>query len=177
MLRPYQQGDEIDFMRLLQDNTCALNPVFGGRLARVRVLDDARLQVSQLRTEWDNRKAFDFGVWVRDTQEYIGDIALRNLDHLVPKAELGLYFTNWPATRQYAMEALQAAVKFAFHTLHLNKVYLRCTATNPCYGELAEEFGFLKEGVIRNDYRGVDSEELLDLTYYGLTRQDYEQIQ
>lgn len=177
ILRPYQQGDESDFMRLLQENSSILNPAFGGRLARVRVLDDARVQVRQLRTEWDNRKAFDFGVWVKATNEYIGDIALKNLDHRVPKAELGLYFTNWPAIREQAMEALQAILKFAFHTLQLNKVYLRCTASNLCYGDLVEELGFLKEGVIRNDFRGADSDELLDLYYYGITRQDYEHLQ
>lgn len=177
ILRPYKEGDENDFMRLLQENASILNPAFGGRLARVRALDDARAQVRQLRTEWDNRKVFDFGVWIKDSEEYIGDIALKNLDHRVPKAELGLYFTSWPDTKELALEALHTILNFAFHALHLNKVYMRCTATNLCYGELVEEFGFLKEGVIRSDYRGADSDELLDLNYYGITRQDFEQIE
>lgn len=177
VLRPYQEGDESDFMRLLQENSSILTPAFGGRLARVRVLDDARTQVKQLRTEWDNRKVFDFGVWSKHSNEYIGDIALKNLDRRVPKAELGLYFTNWPETKELAIEALQAILRFAFQTINLNKVYLRCTASNLYYGELVEDFGFMKEGIIRSDYRGVDSEELLDLSYYGMTREDYEQKQ
>ncbi|WP_299825577.1 GNAT family protein [uncultured Pontibacter sp.] len=177
LLRPYQEGDENDFMRLLQENSSILNPAFGGRLARVRALDDARIQVKQLRTEWENRKVFDFGVWLKEEHEYIGDIALKNLDHRVPKAELGLYFTSWPDTRELALEALQAILTFAFDTLALNKVYLRCTASNLYFGELAEDSGFLKEGLIRSDYKGADSEELLDLSYYGMTRQDYEQRQ
>lgn len=174
LLRPYQEGDERDFMRLLQENTSILNPAFGGRLARVRALDDARTQVRQLRTEWDNRKVFDFGVWLKNSEEYIGDVAVKNLDHRVPKAEVGLYFANWPDTKELASEALQAVLHFAFHTLALNKLYLRCTASNAYYGSLAEECGFAKEGLIRNDYRGADSDELLDLSYYGITRQDYE---
>lgn len=174
ILRPYQEGDENDFMRLLQENASILNPAFGGRLARVRALDDARAQVKQLRTEWDNRKVFDFGVWTKTDHTYIGDIALKNLDHRIPKAELGLYFTSWPDTREPAMEALHAILKFAFDTLPLNKVYMRCTAANLCYGELVEDIGFQKEGIIRSDYRGADSDELLDLNYYGMTRPDYE---
>ncbi|GAB3198704.1 RimJ/RimL family protein N-acetyltransferase [Pontibacter aydingkolensis] len=177
ILRPYQEGDESDFMRLLQENAAILNPAFGGRLARVRALDDARTQVKQLRTEWDNRKVFDFGVWMKPSKEYIGDIALKNLDHRIPKAELGLYFTSWPDTREQAIEALQAILKFAFDTLALNKVYMRCTASNLCFGELVEDIGFLKEGVMRSDYKGADSDELLDLIYYGMTRQDYEHMQ
>jgi [ribosomal protein S5]-alanine N-acetyltransferase len=178
LLRPYQEGDEGDFMRLLQENTSIiLNPAFGGRLARVRVLDDARVQVRQLRTEWDNRKVFDFGIWIKATNEYIGDIALKNFDHQIPKAETGLYFTNKSGTDNLAIEALQAILKFAFNTLTLNKVYLRCTASNSCYGDIVESCGFLKEGIIRSDFRGADSDELLDLSYYGITRQDFEQLQ
>lgn len=177
LLRPYQEGDESDFMRLLQENPTILNPAFIGRLARVRVLDDARTQVKQLRTEWDNRKMFDFGVWLKEGKNYIGDITLKNLNHRVPKAEVALYFSDWDSTSQLAREGLQAVLRFAFDTLKLNKVYMRCTVSNACYGELAESCGFVKEGVLRKDFKGADSEELLDLIYYGMTREDYELTQ
>ncbi|MFD3000260.1 GNAT family N-acetyltransferase [Pontibacter toksunensis] len=173
-LRPYQEGDESDFMRLLKENTAYLNPAFAGRLARVRVLEDARTQVRQLRTEWENRRTFDFGVWQKEDNVYIGNVALKNLDRSVPKAELGLYFTQWPDNKILAQEALQAVLRFAFDSLKLNKLYMRCTNANESYGALAEKSGFLKEGVLRNDYRGGDSDELLDLSYYGLTREDFE---
>lgn len=177
LLRPYQDGDERDFMRLLQENMAYLSPAFPGRLSRVRVLDDARSQVQQLRTDWDNRRTFEFGVWQKQDNHYIGDIALKNLDRSVPKAEVGLYFDGWPATRQLAQEALDEVIRFAFGPLGLNKVYLRCTTANESYGSLAESCGFRKEGVLRCDHRGADSDELLDLTYYGLTRQDFESKQ
>ncbi len=178
LLRPYQEGDESDFMRLLKENSSIiLNPAFSGRSVRVCVLDDARIQVKQLRTEWDNRKVFDFGVWLKTTNEYIGDIALKNLDHQIPKAEIGLYFTNKPGIHDLTIEALHAILKFAFNTLILNKVYFRCTPFNACHGELVESCGFIKEGIIRSDYRGADSDELLDLSYFGITRHDYEQMQ
>ncbi|ARS37471.1 GNAT family N-acetyltransferase [Pontibacter actiniarum] len=177
VLRPYQEGDESDFMRLLQENTAYLPPAFAGRLARVRALDDARSQVQQLRTDWDNRRTFDFGVWQKEDKSYVGNIALKNLDRSIPKAELGLYFTEWPATRDVAFEALQKVLGFAFGPLGMNKVYLRCTQANESFGQVAEGCGFMKEGVLRCDYRGADSDELLDLSYYGMTRQDFEQAQ
>ena len=177
LLRPYQEGDESDFMRLLQENIDYLSPAFAGRLARVRVLEDARTQVRQLRTEWDNRRTFDFGVWLIEDGSYIGNIALKNLDRTIPKAELGLYFTEWPSNKTLAQEALQAVLQFAFDSLKMNKVYMRCTNTNESYGALAEDNGFVKEGVLRSDYRGADSNELLDLSYYGITRGDFEATQ
>lgn len=176
-LRPYQEGDEQDFMRLLQENSPYLDPAFSGRLARVRVLEDARTQVRQLRTDWDNRRTFDFGVWRKEDQQYIGDIALKNLDRSIPKAELGLYFTDWPGTWQLAQEALEAVLQFAFDSLGMNKIYLRCTGTNESFGKLALSCGFQKEGVLRHDFRLSDADELLDLSYYGLTRPDFEQAQ
>jgi [ribosomal protein S5]-alanine N-acetyltransferase len=175
LLRPYQEGDEADFMRLIQETQYILNPAFDGRLARVKALDDARSQVQQLRTAWDNRRTFDFGVWLKKTDSYIGNIAIKNLDHKIPKAEIALYFTAWPETKDYAQEALQHIIKFAFDTMALNKVFIRCTPTNEYYGDLALNCGFVKEGTFRNDFRGSDSDELLDLTYYGMTRPDYEE--
>lgn len=177
LLRPYQEGDESAFMRLLQESTAYLNPAFAGRLARVRVLEDARTQVRQLRTEWDNRRTFDFGVWQKEDNAYIGNVALKNLDRSIPKAELGLYFNQWPDNVKLAEEALQAVIRFAFDSLKMNKLYMRCTNANESYGALAEKNGFLKEGVLRNDYRGAGSDVLLDLSYYGLTREDFETTQ
>ena len=68
-------------------------------------------------------------------------------------------------------------LQFAFDSLKMNKVYMRCTTANESYGALAADSGFLKEGVLRNDYRVSDSDELLDLNYYGLTRGDFEATQ
>ncbi|QCR23390.1 GNAT family N-acetyltransferase [Pontibacter sp. SGAir0037] len=175
LLRPYQEEDASDFFRLIHESSDTLNPAFGGRLNRVKALEDARTQVQQLRTYWDNRKMFDFGVWQKSDEAYIGDIALKNFDHTVPKAEIGLYFNHWPASKASAKESLELMLRLAFETIALNKVYIRCTLTNLFYGELAESCGFLKEGLLRSDYKGVDSDELFDVIYYGMTRKDYEQ--
>ncbi|WP_162427651.1 GNAT family N-acetyltransferase [Pontibacter pudoricolor] len=174
ILRPYQEGDENDFMRVLHENSDILNPAFSGRIVRVKALEDARIQMQQLRTDWDNRKTFDFGVWIKSDNTYLGDIALKNVDHKVPKAEIGLYFTGWPETKELVQEALQTILNFAFDILQLNKVYIRCTASNRFYGELAKDNGFVEEGTLRSDFKGTDSEELHDLTYFGMTRDDFE---
>ncbi|MBC5774027.1 GNAT family N-acetyltransferase [Pontibacter sp. KCTC 32443] len=176
ILRPYQEGDENDFMRVLQENSHTLYPAFSGRIARVKALEDARIQMQQLRTDWDNRKTFDFGVWAKADNNYLGDIALKNVDHKIPKAEIGLYFSGWPETKELVQEALQSIIRFAFDALHLNKVYIRCTTNNKFYGELALENGFVEEGTLRSDFRGLDSNELHDLTYFGMTRKDFESI-
>jgi len=176
ILRPYQEGDESDFMRVLLENPDNLYPAFSGRIARVKVLEDARLQMQQLRTDWDNRKTFDFGVWTKADNTYLGDIALKNVDYKIPKAEIGLYFTGWPETKELVQEALQTILRFAFDTLQLNKVYIRCTSNYKVYGELAKENGFIEEGTLRSDFRGLDSDELHDLTYFGMTRQDFERL-
>ncbi len=174
ILRPYEEGDENDFMRVIQENPDNLHPAFSGRIARVKALEDARMQMQQLRTDWDNLKTFDFGVWTKTDNAYLGDIALKNVDHKIPKAEIGLYFTGWPETKAIVQEALQTILDFAFEQLQLNKVYIRCTANNKFYGELALENGFIEEGTLRSDFRGSDSEELHDLTYFGMTRDDFE---
>ncbi|PKV66674.1 GNAT family N-acetyltransferase [Pontibacter ramchanderi] len=174
VLRPYAEGDEQEFMQLIHEDTSALSPAFTGRVARVRVLEDARIQLAQMRTDWDNRKQFDFGVWLRESNTYIGDITLKNIDRSIPKAEAALYFSSWSEMLNLAEEAFKAVLHFAFEDMKLNKVYLRCTHYNNACAQLAESCGFVKEGVLRSDFKGADSEELLDLSYYGMTRDDYE---
>ncbi|MCC9137213.1 GNAT family N-acetyltransferase [Pontibacter silvestris] len=134
------------------------------------------MQVMQLQTEWNNHQVFDFGVWLKSIYSYIEDVALKNFAHRVPKAEIGVCFTCWPNTRAYAQEALLAVVDFAFNMLSLNKVYLRSTLFNKLYGKLAEDCGFVQEGILRSDYCGADSDELLYLIYYAMTRMDFEQM-
>lgn len=175
LLRPYEEGDEQEFMHLILENASILSPAFSGRGARVRVLEDARIQLAQLRMDWDNRKQFDFGVWLKESSTYIGDITLKNIDRSVPKAEAALYFTSWPEITNLAQEAFRAILSFAFEDLLLNKVYMRCTHYNVACSQVAENCGFRKEGLLRSDFRGADSDELLDLNYYGMTRDDYEQ--
>ena len=125
LLRPYEDGDEQEFMRLIQENASALCPAFAARLARVRALDDARSQLAQLRTDWDNRKQFDFGVWLKESGTYIGDITLKNFDRSIPKAEVAHYFRGWPEMNSLAQEAFRAVLGFEFEDLQLTKVELR----------------------------------------------------
>lgn len=176
LLRPYAEGDEQEFMQLLLDKATELAPAYTGRATRVRALDDARAQVAQLRTDWDNRKEFSFGAWLKSPYTYMGDISLKNIDRSVPKAEAALYFKEWPDMAGIAEEALQAVLTFAFDTLQINKVYMRCTEQNELCCKVAESCGFVSEGVLRSDFKGADSEDLLDLSYYGITRTDYEQL-
>ncbi|MDX5347433.1 MAG: GNAT family N-acetyltransferase [Hymenobacteraceae bacterium] len=175
ILRAYQEGDEGDFFQVLIENKDRLDPASSGRLGFIKMLDDARIKIKQLQTDWNARKLFSFGIWLKDSNTYIGDITLKNIDLSIPKAEVGFYIDNSYTGKGYAAEALKVIIAFAFNNLKLNKLYGRCTEQNTPCSLLFEHAGFMQEGYIRQDIWSKDNSKLLDLYYYGMTRAEFDQ--
>jgi len=171
-LRPYQEADTEAFYKVIQKNKQRLAPVFPGRVRQVTSLDQARRFVLHFKADWLLGKTFAFGVWRQDTAQYIGDISLRNTDKSIPKAEIGYYLDAAAEGNGYGAEMLQTIIRFAFESLHLNKLFIRTSLHNVRSHALAERCGFLREGLIRKDFCD-DQKQLVDIYYYGLTRLDY----
>jgi RimJ/RimL family protein N-acetyltransferase len=172
-LRPYQETDTEPFYKIIQKNKQRLAPVFPGRVRQVTSLDQARRFVLQFKADWLLGKIFAFGVWRQDTAQYIGDISLRNTDKSIPKAEIGYYLDANAEGKGYGAEMLETIIRFAFEVIHLNKIFIRTSLHNVRSHALAERCGFLREGLIRQDFCD-DKKQLVDIFYYGLTRSDYE---
>ncbi len=87
----------------------------------------------------------DDGIWLP-----IGDIELSNIDWRVRQAELGIVIgdkTCWG--KGYGGRAMKLMVDYAFHSLNLNRVYLRVFETNLRGIKAYDKVGFVKEGVLR----------------------------
>jgi RimJ/RimL family protein N-acetyltransferase len=175
-LRPYREEDAADFFQLIQANEARLAPAFPGRVRITHNLDECRRLLLQFKSDWLLGQVYAFGIWEKESQAYIGDISLKNFDRSVPKAEIGYYLDLQAEGRGYGTQMLQLLVRFAFEELHLNKVYLRSAIDNRRSYALAERCGFQREGLMHQDFRD-NQQKLVDIYYYGLTRQDYHQQQ
>ena len=176
LLRPYHEGDTPAFYKLIKENKQRLVPVFPARIRQVFSLDEARRFLLQFKADWLLGKSYAFGVWRQDTNQYIGDISLKNLDKSIPKAEIGYYLDAGAEGYGYGAEMLATITRFAFEDVHLNKVFLRTSLHNARSYALAEKCGFRREGLLRQDFRD-DRKQLIDVYYYGLTRSDYNNLQ
>ena len=83
-----------------------------------------------------------FGIWHRQTGEYLGDISLKPNWTPPVTLEIGYYLAAAAEGQGYAREALAAAAAFGFESLHAKRLLIRCRPDNPRSLAVAEAVGF-----------------------------------
>jgi diamine N-acetyltransferase len=81
------------------------------------------------------------------TWKLIGSLAFDHIDWRVAAAEFGIVIGDKSYWNQgYGTEAVRLLVRFGFHTLNLNRIFLRVYETNPRAIRAYEKAGFTSEG-------------------------------
>lgn len=114
-----------------------------------------------------------FGIFLQENERLIGYIELDGI--LWNHGSCGAsYLIGEQAQRGkgYAAEALQLALKFAFHELNLYRITLTIFSYNKVSIALAEKLGFVREGAFR-EHISRDGQRY-DMLLYGLLRPEWE---
>lgn len=110
-----------------------------------------------------------FAVYLKDTDEHIGNIALQEIDRRNGKAEIAYLFGEkqyWG--RGYAREASVLLLSLVFDTLKLHRVHFGTHIDNVAMRRLGESLGFVHEGTRRHDQ--FKHGKYNDVVVYGLVR-------
>ena len=118
------------------------------------------------------RRELFYFVLVRNQQEIIGNITVKNIEWTVPKGELSYFIDQDYEGKGYISLALHWVVKHCFETLALEKLYVRIAPDNIPSKKVVRKHGFSREGLLRQEYRTGEG-ALVDVEYYGLLRSDY----
>lgn len=104
----------------------------------------------------------------------IGTMALYHIDNANRKAEFGrvLLADERFSGKGFAYEALELILAYAFKRLMLNRLYLEVFANNESAIRLYEKCGFIREGLLREDYS--NGQEYLDVTLMSILKRDYD---
>lgn len=111
-----------------------------------------------------------FGIHVDD--RHIGNIKLGPINAYHAYADLSYFIGDrdqWG--RGYASEAISIVTRFAFSTVGLHRVQAGLYASNLASARALEKAGFLREGALVDQLRGVDGWE--DHVWYGLNRENW----
>lgn len=97
-----------------------------------------------------------------------GAVRVKNIDADDRKAEIGYFIGGEFAGKGIVSNAVRAVLAYCFASLQLNRIELRCAATNDRSIRLAERLGFRREGLLRQGecLHGVFVDQLV----YGLLR-------
>lgn len=101
------------------------------------------------------------------TKNIAGAIIFKDVDWTIPKCELGFFMDQQFEGNGLMTKSLLLVIDFCFREAKLNKLFLRISPENLSSIRVAEKTGFMKEGIIRNDFKTGDG-KLKDLIYFGL---------
>jgi len=103
--------------------------------------------------EEKRRSRSDLILAVFEGESYAGNVGLHELDAVNDNARLGMILRQEAWGRGIGGEALLGLMDHAFASMGLYKLYLNVFTTNEKGIHLYEKLGFLREGVMRSEYK------------------------
>jgi RimJ/RimL family protein N-acetyltransferase len=97
-------------------------------------------------------------------------VEVRDIDREHSQAELSFWLAPKLWGRGCMSEAVQAALRYGFDELGLNRLYAYHMERNPASGRVLEKNGFRREGLLRQRVRKWDRYE--DVVLWAIVRSD-----
>lgn len=174
LLRPYALNDAPEYFELAQRNREHLATHESGNVIfDIHCEADAVRVLRGFGTMWETRAGFPWGVFLRETGDFVGQIVLANTHPTLPAFNLGFFGDCAQANHGYVTEAARAVIDFAFRQLHAHRLGVWCDDQNVRSQRVAERCGFTREGHVRDDKRHPDG-SISGSLCYGLLREEYD---
>ena len=172
VLRKYRKGDGTGSFEIFERNNN--RNILGATVQEsesVKTVDDTEVRIRQMMADWEARKRFVMGIWLKKSELQIGQIWIEANRWDVPSFELGWFLDAGYWGQGLAFEAARMAMKFIFENLDAHKIVVITQDNNEKSYRLAERLGFLKEGHHREGR--IDGDRRYGPLYYGMLRSEY----
>ena len=127
-----------------------------------------------LRDSKKNMKSLEYGVFMRDSGKYVGNVGLINISLEHRHADISYYMDKDERSKGIATEASSAMLRYGFCELGLEKISGLCMSCNPASRRVMEKLGMKFEGTSRNEllkngvYFDIDRLSILKSEYFGV---------
>jgi ribosomal-protein-serine acetyltransferase len=105
-----------------------------------------------------------------DNEVLCGAVRLKDIDQTDKSAAIGYFIGERFQGKGIVTLSVGAVIEYSFQILGLNRIELRCAATNLASMRVADRLGFSREGVLRQAELLGDA--FVDNYVYGLLRSD-----
>lgn len=116
------------------------------------------------------------GLFLKENGKFIGGSGLHFRGLQIPAFEIGYWIRSGYEGKGYVIEAVNAITRIGFEVGQANRIFIRCDIHNHRSQSVARRAGYLFEGTFRNFERRPHNDELTDMMYFALTRDDYEKM-
>ncbi len=171
-IRKYQKGDGNTLFHLLEknDNREYLQKHVD-EATTITTQEEAEVRVRQFDAFWVARDRFVMGIWLKKSNEYIGQLWIEPKKWEVPSFELGWFLERTHQGNGFATEAVKRGIEFLFNNLYAHKIIVLTRDDNRKSYKLAERCGFIKEGHLKD--HAVDDGGFFGLFCYRMLPDEY----
>ena len=100
----------------------------------------------------------------------VGIVALTDINKTNFKAIIGYWLDKEHTSKGIMINSVQTLIAYAFDTLNLNKLEIRCATTNKASNQIPVKLGFKQDGVLRENEYLYD--HFVDHNIYSLLKSD-----
>lgn len=129
--------------------------------------------IKYLRSTAKNHTGYEYGMFLRDSNVYVGNIGMVNINHLHNRGEITYFVDPNMWGRGYATEGGRVILSLAFENFKLKRVGGSCMSCNGASRRVMEKLGLKFEGTSRCEllkdgyYYDIDRFSMLDSEYFS----------
>lgn len=169
IVRPLRSADVPACFELIDRERARIANFFPTTTTRCQDERSCAAYVRELEQQAIAGGSFAYLLHVEGQDAPVGMVMLKSFDTSVRKCEVSYFVAAKWERKGIATGALAWAVDEAFRKHDMHKVFLRIDPENTASIHVAEKNGFVREGLLRRDFRTNDG-RLLDVLYYGKLR-------
>lgn len=122
--------------------------------------------------KWDAKIKFDYGLYLKEGDKFIGICGLINIDQKARKAEIGYWMDGDYCGCGYMREAV-TLIENEFFNRGLNKISIMCGEDNIRSANLAAKSGYVFEGKSREDIWSKFQNKFKDSITYSKLKSEW----
>jgi ribosomal-protein-serine acetyltransferase len=174
LLRSYRAGDGEWYHKMVARNRDHLRRFESGNVVfSVETPEQAEILVRDLHADWVGRKHFFIGVFLKNSETFVGNIYLGVVNWVLPEYLLGYFADVEHEGQGYISEAVLAVLKLAFGPMQAHRVRLMCSSSNERSIAVARRCGFGQEGLLRQEKRNPEG-GFDDTLIFGLLKDEFD---
>ncbi len=137
-----------------------------------RKIEDTLKYLFDKEEETKKGKKVEYGIFFKN--EYIGNIAIFDIDEKHKSAEVGYWLSSSHTRKGYMTEALRILERDAFERMKLNRVELWCDEENQASIGVAKKCGYQYEGKLRECSYNDHLKAFRDMLVFSKLKSEYE---
>jgi ribosomal-protein-serine acetyltransferase len=171
-LEPLQRSHINEFSLLIERNREDLINYFPMLTNQVQNQAEARKWIAERRQLHAGGSAISMSIKLSNLNRMVGYLGIMSIDMRVPRCELAYFIDKRFRGNGYMEEALHGALHWLIRETGMRKFLGRVAPQNTSSLHLLEKIGFVREGLIRADFRSGHG-IVGDCLYMGLLSEEY----